>query len=76
VIYRCKGDIHPDLMIEILEHGTIVVLGIIDGDLLRNSVATNDILPEKFLDGGEGYVGYWLVSTHLVKYSTGTMAKV
>jgi hypothetical protein len=59
MIYRCEEDLHPDLMTEILEHGTIKILGIIDGDLLRNSIATEDVLPEKFLDGGEIYIGYW-----------------
>jgi hypothetical protein len=46
-------------MIEIIEHGTVKILGIVDGDLLRNSVTTDDVLPEKFLDSGGGYVGYW-----------------
>jgi hypothetical protein len=59
VIYRCKGDLHPDLMTEILEDSTIEILGIVDGDLLRNSVTTNDVLQEKFLDGGRGYICYW-----------------
>jgi hypothetical protein len=41
---------------KILEHGTIKVLGIIDDDLLRNSVATDNILPKRFLNGGGGYI--------------------
>jgi hypothetical protein len=45
-------------MIEILEHGTIKILGIVDGYLLRDSITTDDVLPEKFLDGGGGYIGY------------------
>jgi hypothetical protein len=76
VIYRCAGDLHLDLMTEILEHGTIKILGVVDGDLLRNSTTTDDALPEKFLDGGRGYVVTSFASTHLVKYSTATMAKV
>jgi hypothetical protein len=60
VIYRCEGDLYPDLMIEILEHGTIKILGIVDGYLLRDSVMTDDVLTEKILDGGGGYIGYWL----------------
>jgi hypothetical protein len=44
-------------MKEILEHNTIKILGVVDGDLLRNSVMT-DVLPEKFLDGGGGYICY------------------
>jgi hypothetical protein len=60
VIYRCEGDLHPDLMIEILEHGTIKLLDIDDGYLLRDSITTDDVLLEKFLDSGEGYIGYWL----------------
>jgi hypothetical protein len=47
-------------VIEILEHGTIEILGIIDGDLLWNSIVTDDVLLEEFLDGGGGYVGYTL----------------
>jgi hypothetical protein len=47
-------------MIEILEHGTIKILGIVDGYLLRDSVTTDDVLTEKILDGGGGYIGYWL----------------
>jgi hypothetical protein len=60
VVYRCKGDLHPDLVTEILKHGTIEILGIVDGDLLRDSVATYDVLPEKFLDCGGGYISYRL----------------
>jgi hypothetical protein len=58
VVYRCEGDFRPYLVTEILEHGTIKILGIVDGDLLRNSVTTDDVLPEKFLDCGGGYIGY------------------
>jgi hypothetical protein len=47
------------LMTEILEHGTVKILGVVDGDLMRNSVMTDDVLKEKFLDSGGGYVGYW-----------------
>jgi hypothetical protein len=44
-------------MAEILEHGTIKILGIVDRDLLWNFIATDDALPEEFLDSGRGYVG-------------------
>jgi hypothetical protein len=44
-------------MAEILEHGTIKILGVVNYDLLWNSVATDDVLPEEFLNGGRGYVG-------------------
>jgi hypothetical protein len=60
VIYRCEGDLHPDLVTEILKHGTIKILGIVNYYLLRDSVTTDDSLLEKFLDGGGGYIGYWL----------------
>jgi hypothetical protein len=56
VVYRCKGDLCPNLVAKILEHGTIKVLGVVNGDLLGNSVVADDGLPEEFLDGGEGYV--------------------
>jgi hypothetical protein len=58
VVYGCKGDLRPDLVIEILEHGTIEILGIIDCDLLRNSVATDDSLLEESLDSGGGAVAW------------------
>jgi hypothetical protein len=60
VIYRCEGDLRPDLMTEILEHITIEILGLVDSYLLRDSVMTDDVLPEKFLNSGRGYNGYWL----------------
>jgi hypothetical protein len=60
VVYICEGDLRPDLVTEILERGTIKILDIIDGDLLRDSVAIDDVLPEKFLDCGGGYISYKL----------------
>jgi hypothetical protein len=60
VIYRCEGDLCPDLMIEILQHGTIEILGIVDGYLLRDSIMTDDVLLEKFLNSGRDYIGYRL----------------
>jgi hypothetical protein len=47
------------LMTKIFEHGTVEILGIVDGDMLRNFVMTDDVLPERFLDNGRGYLGYW-----------------
>jgi hypothetical protein len=40
------------------EHCTIEIFSIIDGDLLRDSVTTNDALLGEFLDGGGGYLSY------------------
>jgi hypothetical protein len=57
VVYSCEGDLRPDLMVEILEHGTLKILGVVDHDLLWNSIVTDDVLPEEFLNGGRGYVG-------------------
>jgi hypothetical protein len=76
VIYRCEGDIHLDLMREILEYGTIKILGIVESDLLRNSTTTDDVLPENFWMVAEVMFVTGFASTHLVKYSTATMAKV
>jgi hypothetical protein len=76
VIYRCEGDIHLDLMREILEYGTIKILGIVDSDLLRNSTTTDDVLPENFWMVAEVMFVTGFASTHLVKYSTPTMVKV
>jgi hypothetical protein len=44
----------------VLEHGTIKTLGIVDSCLLRDSVASDDVLPKKFLNSGKGYIGYRL----------------
>jgi hypothetical protein len=60
VIYRCEGDLHPDLMTEILEYGTIKIFDVVDGYLPRDSVATDDVLLEKFLNSDRGYIDYWL----------------
>jgi hypothetical protein len=57
VVYRCEGDLCPNLMAEILEHGTIKILGVVDSDLMWNSIATDVVLPEELLDGGRGYIG-------------------
>jgi hypothetical protein len=61
---------------EILEHGTIKILDIIDGDLLRNSVMIDDVLPKKILNVAEVILVTGFTSTHLVKYSTAMMVKV
>jgi hypothetical protein len=58
VVCICEGDHCPDLVTEILVHGTIEILVIVDGDLLRYFVAIDDVLLEKFLDAGGGYIGY------------------
>jgi hypothetical protein len=58
VVYKCEGDLRPDLMTRILEHVTIKIVGIVNGYMMRDSVMIDDVLPEKILDGGRGYVGY------------------
>jgi hypothetical protein len=45
-------------MTGILEHVTIKIVGIVNGYMMRDSVMIDDVLPEKILDGGRGYVGY------------------
>jgi hypothetical protein len=57
MVYGRKGDLHPDLVTEILEHATIKVLSVVNCYLLWNSIAANDVLPQEFLNGYEGYVG-------------------
>jgi hypothetical protein len=57
VVYRCEGDLHPKLMAKIHEHATIKILGVVDCDLLWNSIATNDVLSQELLDGARGYAG-------------------
>jgi hypothetical protein len=51
VINRCKGDLCLDMVTEILEHGTAKILGTVDGDLLGNTLATDEVLPKK--------IGWW-----------------
>jgi hypothetical protein len=76
VIYICKGDLHPNLFTEILEHGTIEILSVVYSDLLRDSVVTDDVLPENFWIVAEVMLVTGCASTHLVKYPTTMMAKV
>jgi hypothetical protein len=45
---------------KIFEHCTIKILGVINVDQLRDSERTDDVLPEKNLDGGGGYISYSL----------------
>jgi hypothetical protein len=76
MVYGCKGDLHSNLVIEILEHYTIKILVIVDCDVPMNAIAIDDILPEEFFDGCGSYVCETFASTHFVKYSTATIAKV
>jgi hypothetical protein len=76
MVYRCKGDLHPNLVTKIFEHCTIEILGIIDGDLLRDSVTTDDVLLEFFWMVVEVMLVTGFASTHLMKYSTAAIAKV
>jgi hypothetical protein len=48
MVYRCEGDLRSDLMAEILEHATVKILGVVDYDLLRDSIATYNVLPNFF----------------------------
>jgi hypothetical protein len=48
------------LLTEILKHYAIKVLGIINCNLLRNPIAADDVLPEKFLDGCGAYNSHGL----------------
>jgi hypothetical protein len=56
MVYRCKGNLHSDLMAEILEHVIVEFLGVVDCDVSWDAIATGDILLENFLDGGRAYV--------------------
>jgi hypothetical protein len=52
-----EGDLRPNLAVEIFEDATIKILGVVNCGQLWNSVATDNILLEEFLDGGGGYIG-------------------
>jgi hypothetical protein len=49
VVYRCEENFRPDLVAEILKHATIKIPGVVDYDLLWNSVMADDVLPEILL---------------------------
>jgi hypothetical protein len=76
VVYKCEGHLHPYQVTEILERGTIKLLGIVNGDLPRNSVATDDVLPEIPWTVVEVVLVTGFALTPLVKYSTSMMSKV
>jgi hypothetical protein len=57
VIHRCERDLRPYPITEILEHAAIKIFSIVDCNLLRNSVTTDDVLPEIFLYSCWGYIG-------------------
>jgi hypothetical protein len=43
-------------MEEILEHVNVKLLGIVNGDFSRNTEASDDVLPEKLLNGRRAYI--------------------
>jgi hypothetical protein len=57
MVCRCEGNLHSDLVVEILEHAAVKVLSVVNYYLLRNSIVTNDVFLEEFFDGRRGYVG-------------------
>jgi hypothetical protein len=42
-------------MAEVLEHVIIELIGVVDVDLSRDTVAGDDILPEEFMDSRKAY---------------------
>jgi hypothetical protein len=59
VVYRWKGDLHS-LMEKILEHRVVKILGIIDCDMLWDTVTIDDVWTEEFFYGCEAYISHWL----------------
>jgi hypothetical protein len=47
VVYGCEGDLHSDLVVEILEHVIVELFGIADGNISWDAVAIDDVLQEK-----------------------------
>jgi hypothetical protein len=76
MVFGCEGSLHINLVVEIIEHVTIEVFGIVNCDLLRDSIVTDNILLENFLMVVEVMLVTGLTSTHFVKYSTATMVMV
>jgi hypothetical protein len=56
VVYQCEGNLHSNLMIEILEYIVVELFGVVDCDVSWNTVAANDVLSEKFLSGCGAYI--------------------
>jgi hypothetical protein len=50
-----EGHLRSNLMAEILEHVVVGLLGIVNGDFSWDTIAAEDVLPEKFLDGCGAY---------------------
>jgi hypothetical protein len=76
MIYRCECDLHSNFMVEALEHVAANVLGVVDHDVLRNVVMIDNVLQMNFLIVAEVMLVKGFASTHFMKYSTATMAKV
>jgi hypothetical protein len=56
VVYGCEGDLCSDLMAKILEQYAVEILGIINCDVLGNTITTDDILLEELFDSCGAYV--------------------
>jgi hypothetical protein len=56
VIYRCEGNLRSNLLVEILEHWTVKIFGIVNCDVSRDAIARDDILPKEVFDGCRAYV--------------------
>jgi hypothetical protein len=76
MLYICEGNLRTNLVTKIPEHVTVKVFGIVNCDLLWDSVTTNNVLLEKNLMVTEVMLVMGFASTHFMKYSTATMAKV
>jgi hypothetical protein len=57
MLYICEGNLRTNLVTKIPEHVTVKVFGIVNCDLLWDSVTTNNVLLEKKFNGHGGYVG-------------------
>jgi hypothetical protein len=56
MVDESEGDLHSDLMTEILEHAIVELLCIVNGDFSWDTEAVDDVLQENFLDGCGAYV--------------------
>jgi hypothetical protein len=56
VVYRCECNLHSDLVVEILEHIIVKLFCVVDYDVLWDTVMTDDVLTEEFLDACRAYV--------------------
>jgi hypothetical protein len=76
MVQGSKGDLHFDLMVEILEHCIVKILVVVNCDVSRDVKCQMIFCQKNFLLVAKLMFVTGFASTHFVKYSTTTIAKV